>query len=291
MLRKIPDNLSAWRGRSALAEWVLPAERLRQIQELIRTHQVVRVDELSRLLGVSEVTVRRDLKTMERRGLLERTRGGALATHRIRVEPRFLEATTTHTAEKQAIGRAAAQLVQPGDTVFMTGGTTTQQVYRQISAPDVTVVTNHVGIAADLESGGADIDLILLGGHYRARSRSLVGVPAADTLRHFFSSRSFIGVDGLSAQDGLTAPSLGEAEMARLMIERTRGDVIVVADHSKLGAVADFVIADISHVDVLVVDDGIGAEHRRRLQEAGVKIMVASTSPTNHAAARPAQPG
>jgi len=290
MFRKIPDNFERIAGGKRMAEWALPAERLRQIQELIRTHQVVRVDELSRLLGVSEVTVRRDLRTMERRGLLERTRGGALATHRIRVEPRFLEATTTHTPEKQAIGQVAAQLVQPGDTIFMTGGTTTQQVYRHISAPDVTVVTNHVGIAADFESGGADIDLILLGGHYRARSRSVVGIPAADTLRHFFSSRSFIGVDGMSIQDGLTAPSLGEAEMARLMIERTRGDVIVVADHSKLGAVADFVIADTTHVDVLVVDDGIGTEHRRRLQEAGVKIVVASASATNRTAAGPAQP-
>jgi DeoR family transcriptional regulator, fructose operon transcriptional repressor len=259
-----------------MTEWILPAQRLRRIQELIGTQRVVRVAELSELLGVSEVTVRRDLRTMERRGQLERTHGGAVAMHRILAEPRFLDATTAHTAEKRAIGRLAAQRVKAGQTVFLTGGTTTEQVFRHISARDVTVVTNHAGIAADYEWGRTNVDLILLGGHYRARSRSLVGVPAADNLGKFFSSLSFIGVDGVSIQDGLTGPSSAEAEIARLMIERTRGEVVVVADHSKLGAVADFVIAHIDKIDVVVVDDGVSSLHLRMLKDAGLEVNVAT---------------
>ncbi len=254
-------------------EQPLPAERHRRIQELLRERRVVRVSTLADLLGVSEVTVRRDLEALEHRGLLERTHGGAVLTQRLHAEPAYYEAISSNPEEKRRIGEAAARLVKAGDAIYLNGGTTTLQVFRHLDAPGVKVITNHVGIA--LESADRDVELLLVGGHYRAPSNSVVGPFAADALRRTHANKAFIGVEGISLRSGLTTPVAAEAEVARLMIEQTRGEVSVVADHSKLGTVADFVIAPLGQVNRLVVDAGIGADERDAFAEAGVNVVVA----------------
>jgi DeoR family transcriptional regulator, fructose operon transcriptional repressor len=254
-------------------EPLLPAERHRRIQELLEERQVARVSTMSDLLGVSEVTVRRDLEELERLGLLERIHGGAVHTRRMRSEPRYLEAMTTYPEEKRAIGRAAAALVEPGDTLFLNGGTSTLEVFRHLDAREIKVVTNHAGMV--LEAADRELELLLLGGHYRAPSNSLVGPFAVDALRRVHATKTFLGVEGISRRSGVTTPAAVEAEIARLMIERTRGEVIVVADHSKLGTVADFVICDLDNVHRLVTDPGVGEDYRAELAEAGVDVVVA----------------
>jgi DeoR family fructose operon transcriptional repressor len=233
---------------------------------------VARVSTMSELLGVSEVTVRRDLEELERLGLLERIHGGAVHTRRMRSEPRYLEAMTTYPEEKRAIGRAAASLVEPGDTLFFNGGTTTLEVFRHLDAPGIKVVTNHVGMA--LEAADRELELLVLGGHYRAPSNSLIGPFTVDALRGVHATKTFLGVEGISHRSGVTTPAAVEAEIARLMIERTRGEVIVVADHSKLGTVADFVICHLEEVHRLVTDSEIGEDYRAELTEAGVDVFV-----------------
>ena len=254
-------------------EQPLPAERYQRIQELLRERHVVRVSTLSELLGVSEVTIRRDLEALERRGLLERTHGGAVLVQRMRTEPRYLEAVVSHPEEKRAIGRAAAALVQPGETIFLNGGTTTMEVFRHLAAPGIRVITNHVGMA--LEAVDRDLELILVGGQFRAPSSSVVGPFATEALRRVHADKAFIGVEGVSLRSGLTTPSPQEAEIAGLMMERTRGEVTVVADHSKLGRVADFVIAPLEDVHRIVVDAGIEDEYREQLAAADVEVVVA----------------
>lgn len=253
-------------------EQPLPAERHRRIQELLRERRVVRVSVLSESMGVSEVTIRRDLEALERRGLLERTHGGAVATHWMRSEPGYLEAISSNTDEKRAIGRAAAAMVEPGDALYLNGGTTTLEVFRHLQASGVKVVTNHVGIA--LEASERDVELLLLGGHYRAPSNSVVGPFATDALRRTHATKAFIGVEGIGIASGLTTPVAAEAEIAHLMIEQTHGIVIVVADRSKIGTVADFVIAPLDRIDVLVVDAGASSELQDQLAEAGVEVVV-----------------
>jgi DeoR/GlpR family transcriptional regulator of sugar metabolism len=243
------------------------------IQELLRERQVVRVSALSELLGVSEVTIRRDLEAMERKGLLERTHGGAVRAQHMRIEPAYPEAAATHPEEKRLIGQTAARLVEPGDTLFLNGGTTTLQVFRHVDVPGIRIITNHLGIAA--EAAARNVDLLLLGGQYRPASNSLVGPFATETLRRLFATKSFIGVEGISLRFGLTTPTAAEAEIARLMMERTKGAVTVVADHSKIGMVADVVIAPLEEIDRLVVDAGIDPEIRERLIEMGVEVVTA----------------
>ena len=254
-------------------EQPLPAERHRRIQELLREHLVVRVSSLSEQMGVSEVTIRRDLEALERRGLLERTHGGAVLTHRMRSEPAYFEAISSNPEEKRQIGEAAAAMAEPGDAVYLNGGTTTLQVFRHLRAPGLKVITNHVGIA--LEAAEHDAELLLLGGHYRAPSNSVVGPFATEALRRTHATKAFVGVEGVSLSSGLTTPVAAEAEIARVMIEQTRGRVVVVADHSKVGTVADFVIAPLEQVDALVVDAGIGTEYLTQLADAGLEVVVA----------------
>lgn len=247
----------------------LPAERRRRIVDLLREGGSLRASALAGALGVSETTVRRDLEALARRGLLERSHGGAsLPGGAMPVVP-----VPEHAAAKRAIGRAAAGLVRPGETVFLNGGSTTLEVFRNL-AVSATVVSNNV--LAALEPVIRDAELILLGGHVRPdpAERTVVGPFATETLRRTFASRAVLGVGGLSADAGLTTPVAAEAEIARLMIEQTRGPVVVVADASKLGAVADFAVAPLEQVDVLVTDAPPPPPERDALSRAEVAVLL-----------------
>ncbi|MGE5460507.1 MAG: DeoR/GlpR family DNA-binding transcription regulator [Solirubrobacterales bacterium] len=247
----------------------LPAERRRRIVDLLREGGSLRASALAGALGVSETTVRRDLEALARRGLLERSHGGAsLPGGAMPVVP-----VPEHAAAKRAIGRAAAGLVRPGETVFLNGGSTTLEVFRNL-AVSATVVSNNV--LAALEPVIRDAELILLGGHVRPdpAERTVVGPFATETLRRTFASRAVLGVGGLSADAGLTTPVAAEAEIARLMIEQTRGPVVVVADASKLGAVADFAVAPLEQVDVQVTDAPPPPPERDALSRAEVAVLL-----------------
>jgi len=248
----------------------LPAERRRHLLELLRERGAVRASDLVAELGVSEVTVRRDLEALARRGLLERSHGGAtLPGGAPAVVP-----VPERAAAKRAIGRAAAALVGPGETVFLNGGSTTLEVFRHLAVP-VTVVSNNV--LAALESVVRDVELILLGGHVRTDpvERTVVGPFATETLRRTFANRAVLGVGGVSADAGVTTPIAAEAEIARLMIEQTRGAVVVVADASKLGAVSDFAVGPLDRVNVLVTEAEPPRAERSELERAGVQVVLA----------------
>jgi len=256
---------------------LIPAERRNRILEIIRDQGIVRVSTLSDLLGVAEVTIRRDLEQLERDSHLERTHGGAVYSRRMRLEPSYTEKDQIHRQEKQQIGIEAAALVEDGDILLINSGSTTLQIFRHLAdRKNLRVITSNMG--AFRETQGLDLELILIGGEYREESNSLVGPLAALSLQQVYGNKCFIGVDGVSIKYGLTTPVLLEAEVARSMIERTRGQVIVVADHHKLGVVADFQTAPIEKVDILVVDSGFDKSYREELEELGIEIVVAARS-------------
>ena len=260
-----------------MSSTLIPAERQKLISELVRSQGVVKVADLRDRLDVSEITVRRDLETLEQKGVLERTHGGAIYSQRMRAEPLYTDKDRVHRREKQAIGRAAAALVEDGDTLLINSGSTTLQVIRHLrlsGRQGVKIVTSNMGAAAEVSD--SDLELIHIGGTFRRQSNSLVGPLAVMVLEQVNANRAFIGVDGISARYGLTTPVLQEAKIAQLMIDRTHGPAIVVADHSKLGVVANFVTAPVDRVDVLVTDEGFDEEYRAELEERGVKIIIAS---------------
>ncbi len=210
-----------------------PTERQNEILKLLNQKSSVHVIELGELLGVSEITIRRDLEILEKKHLVERTYGGALLSHRLRSEPQFSAKYQAHVKEKQQIGAAAAALVEPKETVFIGSGSTTQQIFSQLFGKKNRVITSNASAISECQS--SDIDLVLTGGSYREQSHSFTGLLAIQLLQNFYAHKCFIGVDGVSLQYGLTTPNLEEAEVCRAMIEHTHGQVVVVAELEQAG--------------------------------------------------------
>lgn len=257
-----------------MATEFVPIERQRRIVELVDERGMVRVAELSRRFDVSEMTVRRDLVTLEEQGVLRRSHGGAVSLRRFRREPFFEQKGQRNRDEKRAIGALAATLVETGETILVNSGSSTLELLRSLPDIELRVVTSNAGV---LHAGvGSQVECITVGGLYRPRSNSFVGAFAVQTLQQVFAAKTFIGVDGVDLAAGLTTPSHQEAEIARVMISRTRGTVIVIADSSKIGGVSPFLTAPLDVVDVFVTDSGISDEFRSALEERGIDVMVAT---------------
>jgi len=251
-----------------MTKTLIPAQRHRMIREYLEIHQIVRSSLLSEMLGASEATIRRDLEWLERQGVVERAYGGAILSQRMPLEPAYSHSALAHPEEKRWIGRAAAAMVKDGDTVLLNSGTTTAEVLGNL-----ILVTNNITVATDARE--TPFEVILLGGAFRPRAVSTVGRFANDQLRQFCAGICFIGVDGLSLKYGCTTPSSVEAEIAQTMVDRTRGPVVIVADHSKWGVVSNFEIASLDHVHTLVVDAGLSPESRAELKARSVNVVLA----------------
>jgi DeoR/GlpR family transcriptional regulator of sugar metabolism len=268
-----------------MGERLIPAQRRQRIRDYLEAHRIVQGGTLSELLQVSEATVRRDLARLEQEGGVERTHGGALLSQRLPTEPAYNRSALSHPEEKKRIGRHAAGLVEPGDTVFVNSGTTTSQLVRSLresGIQPVTVVTNN--IAAALEARGPGLEVIVVGGSFRPIAHSVVGRFALDTLRQIYAAKTFLGVDGISPKFGCTTPISQEAEIARLMVEHTRGPVYVVADHSKWGVVSNYSIARLDEIHGVVCDDGLAAEAREELAGRRVPVLIADDGEARPAA-------
>lgn len=257
---------------------MIPAQRRKIISSYLSDNEIAPIDALAELVQVSEATVRRDLEWLEGEGLLERTHGGARRTRRLPEEPEYARSAISHPEEKRGIGALAATLVKPGDSLFVNSGTTATELIRSLRhAENLTIITNNV--TAALEAQAERVQLILLGGNFRPRANSVAGPFAVELLRRMYAAKCFIGVDGVSLKHGCTTPNSLEAEIARLMIERTQGEVIVIADHSKWGVVSNLEIAPLSQVSCFMTDDGLGQEARAALAANGVRVMLAERRP------------
>jgi DeoR family fructose operon transcriptional repressor len=263
-----------------MSKFLIPAQRRERIQEYLAIHKIVRMDELSRMLDTSEATVRRDLEWLERDGVLERTHGGAILSQRITLEPEYLLRASINPDEKRQIGELAASLINDGEVVFINSGTTTAQVIRNIRGnAGISVFTNN--LMAVLEGGGTGCKQYLLGGEFQPHSNSVAGRFALENLRQVYADRTFLGVDGISLIHGCTVPSSAEAEIIRLMIERTKGEISIVADHTKWGVVSNFQIATIDEIDWLITDAQIDPTTLESLAEHSVRIHIAERN-ANH---------
>jgi DeoR family fructose operon transcriptional repressor len=253
---------------------LIPAQRRERIQDYLTLHKIAPSSELSKILDVSEATIRRDLEWMENEGILYRTHGGAILSQQLLYEPEYTQRAQRQVEEKRAIGRAAAFLIENGDTVFINSGTTTTQMIRQIRSDlDVTVITNN--LIAALELGEAGFDLILLGGEYQPKSNSVAGRFAIENLSQIYADKAFIGVDGISLKQGCTVPSNAEAEVILLMLERTNGVTSILADHSKWGLVSNFEIVKTDQIQRLITDSSLDQNARSSLAALSLEILFA----------------
>ena len=252
----------------------IPAERRVRILHLLKEKGIVRVDELSQDLDVSVITVRRDLASLENEGLLERTHGGAISANIKVNEPSYLDKGQQNISVKKRIARKAAELINPGETVFINSGSTTSMVLSEIvRISGLTIITNNVSALHNLDAG-PDIDLILTGGSLRAGTGCLVGEEALYRLNQSFPAASIIGVDGISFRRGLTSHNPHEAAVTRKMIEQTSGRVILVADSSKIGSLSLHHICSLSAVSVLITEALPDSSMKEDFIREGVELIV-----------------
>ncbi len=251
---------------------MLARQRQTYILGRVREDGAVRVAELARDLGVSDMTVRRDLELLHQQGLLEKVHGGATATSGSSLfEPGFVVKSELQLAEKDAIAAAAADLVMTGMAIALSAGTTTYALARRLTEIEgLTVVTNSVPVADVLYRMGRPDQTIIVTGGVRTPSDALVGPFAVSALRTIHVDLVFMGVHGMDPHSGFTTPNLLEAETNRALVEAGRR-LIVLADHTKWGVVGISSIGRLDQADVLITDAGLGedaaAALRREVRE------------------------
>jgi DeoR/GlpR family transcriptional regulator of sugar metabolism len=255
---------------------MLARQRQELILDAVRTTGGARVSELVERLGVSDMTVRRDIEVLATRGLVTRVHGGATTAGSSVDEPGFAAKSGLHTAAKQAIAAAAAALIEPGASVALSAGTTTHAVASALlTVPRLTVVTNSLRVAEVLhESPRDDLTVVLTGGE-RTPSDALVGPVAVAALRGLHVDWLLMGVHGMDAEAGFTTPNLVEAETNRALVASARR-VAVVADNSKWGVVGLSTIATLDEVDVVVTDVGLEEDARKILESSCGRLVLAS---------------
>jgi DeoR/GlpR family transcriptional regulator of sugar metabolism len=245
------------------------------LREVDRTGGV-RVSELVDTLGVSDMTVRRDIEALATSGLVLKVHGGAAAVvGRSADEPGFQVKSGLNPGPKSAIARVVAGLISPGSSIAISAGTTTYAVAQELlKVPDLTVVTNSPRVADLLHNAQREHLTVVLTGGVRTPSDALAGPVADATLGSLHVDTLILGVHGFDPVAGLTTPNLIEAETNRALIATARR-VIVVADNSKWGVIGLSTFATLDQVDVLVTNAGLDGEARRIITEQVGQLIVA----------------
>lgn len=261
---------------------MLAVQRRARIQEVLERDGTVRVSDLVEMLGVSDMTIRRDLDIMQREGLLEKVHGGAtVRAEPATAEPGFAAKSARRLAEKEAIAVRAAQQVRPGSAIAISAGTTTHAFARHlVNVPGLTVVTNSIWVADELYRAGQDSVSVLLTGGLRTPSDALVGPLAIAALRSLHLDAVFMGVHGMDPRAGFSTPNLLEAETNRAMVRAARR-LVVLADSSKWGVVGLSSMAELSEASLVISDSGLPAPAIGVLSEACDELVV--VEPADHA--------
>lgn len=248
-------------------------DRRSSILEMLREKGKISVVDVTKMFDVSDVTIRNDLKRLELDGFLKRIHGGALKIDKVAIDLNLREKEKQHSVEKTKIGIAAAQLVNEGETIFLDSGTTTMEIARNIkNLKNITVITNALNIASEL-AGIESIEVILTGGILRKKSFSLVGPHAEQMLGELFGDKLFLGVDGISAEYGVTTPNHLEACVNRIMVKHVN-EVIVVTDSSKFNKTSLALIVPIDKVHTVITDKGISEQDLLALRAREINVII-----------------
>ncbi len=252
-------------------------ERRRQILKILRAGHSADTSELSERLGVSEMTIRRDLKELESSNTVLRSYGGATLARRIHLEFQFDQRRQGNLSAKRAIGQYAAELVQPDETVFIDTGTTTLEFARELARRDipVTVATSSLAVGSELW-GREKIKVLMLGGQLREGSPDLTGPLCEHSLEMLSAARAFLGCDGLDPQRGLFAADTEGARVSATMLKHSIWCCLLV-DGSKLDRHAPVRYARLDELDLIITDEGARGAGLERLRENVEALQVVET--------------
>lgn len=242
--------------------------RQQEILERMALTGEVKLSELKDTFDVTEMTLRRDLEKLEQMNLLRRTFGGAILVGK---DLALMERTHVLMDEKIRIGFQAAQFIQPGDSIFIDGGSTTLQVAKCLRPNmNITVVTNALNIAAELQ--GKQISTIVIGGILLEKTSTLVGPLASDSLSKMAFDRVFIGTTGVTSLHGFSNSNMYEAEIKRFIIKQS-AEVNIVMDHTKFGLKDLFSFASLDDIDRIITDRLPEPDLVQLYEDASVKIV------------------
>jgi DeoR family transcriptional regulator, fructose operon transcriptional repressor len=256
-----------------LDQKALAPQRWDNLRALIRDSGVIRIEDLCRRLKVSPATVRRDLDQLERSGAIRRVHGGAVSVESRLDEPVFADKTSLAAREKRRIAEAALKLVEPGDTIYLDGGSTVLELARLLrERTNLTVVTNSLYAAHELAGRGPR--LIVIGGELRRLSQTMVGPLTRHVLHELHLDKAFMGTIGFASKEGLTTTDPSEAFTKRLVMGQAR-QVIVLADSSKAGKVSFANAGDWDEVHVLITDKQLDKAFAKELIKKDIKLLRA----------------
>jgi DeoR/GlpR family transcriptional regulator of sugar metabolism len=251
---------------------MLVEERRQRVLDLVTERGFVALADLAKAINVSESTLRRDLDYWHQQGALRRTHGGAIYVGDSAALPALEERSASQLEEKRQVARAAVARVRDGDTVLLDGGTTTLEVARLLVGRPVQVVTNSLPIAA-LFSNGREADLVMLGGYVYPRTGVALGPLTVRMMDEIHVNQTVMSVGGITPK-GLFNSNLLLVETERQMM-RCADEVVVVADHTKVGRPALAFLCELGEVDTFIVDRGLTAQQRELLAAADARLIVA----------------
>jgi DeoR family transcriptional regulator of aga operon len=251
------------------------AERHENILKELKDNGKVNVQHLSNDLEVSEVTIRKDLRVLEEKGLLFRTHGGATQTNPYTSDRPVSEKAKIRAGEKNAIAKEAVQLIGDNDSIILASGTTILAVARYIKSDHrLNVITSALNVSLEL-SHHENVEILQLGGQLRPSSTSVVGPYAEQFLSGITCGILFLGVDGIDLDHGLTTSNLMEASLNQKFIEVAQY-AVVVADHTKFGKRGFSRICGLDKIQHIITDDGISSDTIIKLEEMGIQVTTAS---------------
>ena len=253
---------------------IFKEERWQKIRDIMEKDGKVSVSELAKFFGVSAMTIRRDLETIAQRGLIERTHGGALLTKDFNLlQTPIMIRLAENIEEKKAIGRATAQLIKRGDKIYITAGTTTYWVAKAIAnRADITVFTNSLPIANVL-GPSRDLEVIIVGGMLRHNDYSIVGRTAESMISDLRLDKVIVGTGGIHPDYGVTNEYSLEMMLGHTNLALS-DNIIMVADHTKIGRVATSRTNDVSSIRTLVTSRLAPPEIVAGIRKRGVEVIL-----------------
>lgn len=250
------------------------SERHQYIIDYLKKNSFVKVVDLARSLGVSVVTIRKDLKTLEGKDLLHRTHGSASPSHSNVIDLPVQEKSMLNVAQKNAIAQAANELIEDGDSILLTSGSTIEALAKTISPKGpLNVVTPSLRVGIYL-SEQENINIMMLGGHVIAKSLSVRDSYTEEGLKYIKCTKAFFSCDGFDFDGGVTTAFVAEARVTNSMLS-VADEIILLADSSKIGKSGFGLICDISRIDVLITDEGLPNSLKERFESKGVKVILA----------------
>ena len=251
-------------------------KRQQAILQYLKENKTIKTDELSKILSVSPITIRRDIQLFEDQGIVERFYGGAtLIEGALNDDPSLLDSSNEYLSQKEAIAKYAAALIENGDTIFINSSSTALLALQYLEDKRVTVITNN-GNALSIPKG-PNVELVLTGGEVNDRKKTMVGDFATHIINKITADKCILGVSGISAEYGIGTSILQETTINEMMLRRCKGAKIIVADSSKVGKEHNFSSGRIEDISYLITDIYADETQLNLLNNKGITVKTVKT--------------